>query len=93
MKPDVVVDFDNLETMYGRVPGSRRYLASIYPTLRNRHESTEKRELDVEETQFQKANWHFREGRLLHQSTHREVYENHLGDDRRVVTTILLPQD
>ena len=97
MQPDSKVDFDNLERMYGRRPGSRRSLASETPrtsisSMLWNEKSTEKREDHVEEIQ-PNANWQYKAGRLLHQSKHREVYENHLGNGRRVVTTILLPQD
>ncbi len=51
------------------------------------------KEVKIENTLFRamaKEAVNYKEGRLLHQSEHHEIYENDLGDGNRVVTTLLL---
>jgi hypothetical protein len=67
--------------------------------LRNNDSSESQTELQDKPLSFEKVaqsqsrRWHYREGRLLHQSKHKEIYENHLGNQVRVVTTLLLARD
>lgn len=94
MRPDTIIDFENLENLYGTVGDRRRR-----SMLRNNDSSESQTELQDKPLSFEKVaqsqsrRWHYREGRLLHQSKHKEIYENHLGNQVRVVTTLLLASD
>lgn len=82
-KPDEQ-DFSNLIEIYGQ----RRSRAM---SLVERH----KEEMKEEETslQFQKTisnKRSYKEGRLLHRSERREVYESNLDGDIKLITTVLL---
>jgi len=78
MKPDSIVDFENLENLYG-VIGSGRSL--------HRKESNVS---SYVEDRISSKFWNHQDGRILYQSEHHQVYENDLGDGLRVVTTLLL---
>lgn len=93
MQPDPIVDFDNLLNMYGPIGGRRN---------RDRHRTRNlipfAREDEVDEffskiSLTAKKSWTYSEGRLLHQSDHKMIYVNDLGNGAKVVTTLLLSRD
>lgn len=86
-RPDALIDFDNLENLYGRINGKR----SMLRVSKSRNElQSDRLPEEIEEVEHGSKRMLYREGKLLHQSKFREVYENHIGDDERVVTTLLL---
>lgn len=94
-RPDTVVDFENLKLLYGTVDGTPnnriRHLRGDASTSTGTRINAQQHESSAEITQSRK--WHYKEGRLLHESKHKRIYENHLGGGRRVVTTLLLAKD
>ena len=78
MRPDNIIDFDNLLNMYGEIQARR--LGSV------------DKQPQEAISNISKKQWTYREGRMLMQTKHYEVYENDLGDGDRVVTTVLLSQ-
>lgn len=81
MRPDNIVDFDNLLNLYGEI--QTRRLGSVGNYNKQSREAI---------SDISKKQWTYREGRMLKQTKHYEVYENDLGDGDRVVTTVLLSQ-
>jgi len=83
--PDVLVDFDNLTNLYGVIgTGKQRML---------RNSGADENLMAKTADSFHglsRRDWHYTEGRILHKSDRREIYENDLGDGVRVVTTLLL---
>lgn len=80
-KPDNDIDFQNLSKLYGKLPSNTRRLrgkSNVYNPSQNMADIALKRRWDYEE-----------EGRLLHTSDVKEVYENDLGNGVKVVTTLL----
>jgi len=69
-------------------------LLEIYGQRRSREMSQVRRQREEQNTlQFQKTlsgKRSYKEGRLLHRSKQREVYESHLGGDIKLITTVLL---
>jgi len=77
MHPDEV-DCDHLTQIYGD---------------RSRREMSQSRTHTDEDRWFQRMvsrKRHYKEGRLLYQSRHREVYESNLGNNVTLITTVLL---
>jgi len=88
MRPDTDVDFQNLVNMYGTIGGARN--------LRQNNNSSSSPILSSSmniHTVHKPNNWDYKQGRLLHQSRHREMYENDLGNGMKVVTTVLKHHD
>ena len=81
MRPDNIVDFDNLLNLCGEIPTRR--LGSVSDADKQPREAI---------SNISKKQWSYREGRMLMQTKRYEVYENDLGDGDRVVTTVLLSQ-
>lgn len=87
-RPDTVIDFQNLEKQYGKI--GDRMIRKLRRSTSGLPGGQQKESLKVVPHSKQ---WHFREGRLLHRSKHKEIYENNLGDQLRVVTTLLIAKD
>jgi hypothetical protein len=87
MRPDTDVDFQNLTNLYGTLGGGGAR------KLRQKNKNSNEQPLDYTVQNIheiaQTNRWDYREGRLLHQSTHRAIYENDLGNGVKVVTTFL----
>jgi len=78
MQPDET-DFSHLIDIYGQRRGRKM------PSLRSRNEEDR---LRFERIVSEKRS--YKEGRLLHRSGRREVYESNLGGDITMITTVLL---
>jgi len=85
MRPDTDVDFQNLTNLYGVIGGFRN--------LRKKNEPKYTLPENIDEIVQTTNKWDYRLGRLLHQSRHREMYENDLGNGLKVVTTVLKGED
>lgn len=92
-RPDAIVDFDNLLNIYGSKEGEggKRNLRSSKSTKRRTQNKVKIAETTFPTITNTAAN--YKEGRLLHQSKHYEMYENDLGGGNRILTTVLLAQE
>eukprot|EP01083_Nonionella_stella_P039227 106684_1 len=89
MRPDNIVDFDNLLNLYGEIQARRLGSGSVGDVDVDVDKHPQPREAI---SNISKKQWSYREGRMLMQTKHYEVYENDLGDGDSVVTTVLLSQ-
>jgi hypothetical protein len=99
MRPDLDVDFANLNNMYGNIVGGRRLGQNLHGEIggsRLGHSAVDEEFTEAKQRSFEEITkarqWHYKEGRLLHQSKFHAVYENDLGGDVRVVTSLILAQ-
>ena len=92
-QPDAVIDFENLKNLYGVIGGSERKLLRNEKSQDGNPENEKLQKHRPFEEITQMKRWHYKEGRLLHSSKHKEIYENELGHGVRVVTTLLLAKN
>ena len=92
-QPDAVIDFENLKNLYGVIGGSERKLLRNEKSQDGKPENEKLQKHRPFEEITQMERWHYKEGRLLYSSKHKEIYENELGHGVRVVTTLLLAKN
>lgn len=94
MQPDDV-DFMNLENLYGTI-GQKRHLreedilssSSSSSSVKNHGTSIAKNPKAIPQRRHTRS---YKEGRLLFQSKHKEIYEEELTDGGKLITTLFLP--